>query len=265
MKRFYPRFNQRTGTPHSDLKPNPVRSYASCNCLIRQGEGGTWRELRLHSDIQNTNSDAWKSLEAYIQSVAAEGKDELNPLDGIGPEKWQQIVTLPRSIATLPSVKFLSLYGSHLVRIPPEIGEMKNLEEFEPYTSYRLHWFPYEIIRCKKLKISRVSTRALYGNYKYRAPFPRLPGILPDLIPQSCGICRGPFREGRPHQAWISLWVATDVLPLLVHACSHEYIEQLPQPPVGYVQKPHQGGPGLQQPPARYSMNRRNHSLGWIQ
>ena len=60
----------------------------------------------------------------------------------------------------------MNLYGSGLVRIPPEVGEMTALEDFDPYTSYRLHWFPFEITRCPKLKDSRVSTRALYGNFK---------------------------------------------------------------------------------------------------
>lgn len=252
MKLFKPRFNQRLATPDSDVTPNPVRSYASCDCLTPQYKGRKWQELRLHGEIQNPDSDAWRSLEAHIQNVAAEGKDELNPIAAIGPEKYEQIVTLPRSIGTLQSVKFLSLYGSHLVRIPPEIGEMKNLEEFDPYTSYRLHWFPYEITRCKNLKLSRVSTRALYGNYKYRAPFPRLPSILSDIVPASCSVCRGPFQEGGPYQAWISLRVATDILPLLVHACSPECIRRLPQPPAGCVPHSHQGGLGLEQPPAKY-------------
>ena len=74
----------------------------------------------------------------------------------------------------LTAVKHLVLYGSNLVRIPPEIGAMSSLEEFTPYTSYRLHWFPYEITRCRKLSRSTVSTRALFGNYKLRPPFPRL-------------------------------------------------------------------------------------------
>ena len=52
----------------------------------------------LPDEIQDAHSDAWKSLEAYIEKVDAEGRDELNPMDGIGPEKWEQIVTLPRSI-----------------------------------------------------------------------------------------------------------------------------------------------------------------------
>jgi hypothetical protein len=249
MKVFKPRFNQREGTPDSALTPNPVRRYPTCDCLTRTGE---WQELALHSEIQNTRSDAWKSLEAYILKVAADGSDELNPIVGIGPEKWEQIVTLPPSIWTLQSVKVLSLYGSHLVRIPPEIGEMTNLEEFDPYTSYRLHWFPFEITRCKKLKRSRVSTRALYGNYKHRPPFPRLPSISADLTPASCSVCHGPFTKHGPYQVWVSLAVATDVLPLLVHACSGECVGQLPEPARGYVPKPHQGGLEVEQPPIRF-------------
>src|SRR5919109_728152 len=161
MKLYRARFNQRFGTPDSALTPNPVRRYPWCDCLTPQYESDQWQELMLHNEVQDPHSEAWKSLEAYIREVAADGGDELNPLAGIGPEQWEQIVTLPRSIGTLQSVKFLSLYGSHLVRIPPEIGDMTNLEEFDPYTSSCLHWFPYEITRCKKLRRSRVSTRAL--------------------------------------------------------------------------------------------------------
>src|SRR5271157_237297 len=212
MKLFRPRFAQRHGTPDLALTPNPVRHYPSCACL--EHKSGRWQELTLHSEIQNTESDAWKSLEAYIQKVDADGSDELNPIAGIGPEKWEQIVALPHSIGALQSVKVLGLYGSHLVRIPPEIGEMTNLEEFDPYTSYCLHWFPDEITRCKKLSRSRVSTRAVYGNYKYRAPFPRLPSISADLTPACCSVCRGPFTKHGIFQAWVSLPVATDVLPL---------------------------------------------------
>jgi|HubBroStandDraft_6_1064221.scaffolds.fasta_scaffold253665_2 hypothetical protein len=64
----------------------------------RNPESGKWQEVLLPDEIQDAHSDAWKSLEAYIEKVDAEGRDELNPMDGIGPEKWEQIVTLPRSI-----------------------------------------------------------------------------------------------------------------------------------------------------------------------
>ena len=249
MKLFKPRFNQRAGTPDSELKTNPVRRYPACNCLGWEYEPHKWRELKLHDEIQDIHSNAWKTLEDYIDKVHAAGGDELNPMDGIGHEKWEQIVTLPPSIAKLKTVKFLSLYGSHLVRIPPEIGEMTNLEEFDPYTSYRLHWFPYEITRCKKLVRSRVSTRALYGNFKNRAPFPRLPSLITELTPASCSVCRGPFTKESVLQVWVSRWVAKDVLPLLVHACSNECLQNLPRSAEGYVPESHRGGLEVKQPP----------------
>jgi hypothetical protein len=266
MKLYRPRFNQRAGTPFTELKPNPVLSYASCPCLNPQYEPAEletdssgqqsvrpeWQELLFHTEVQDADSEAWKALEAYVAKVRKEGSDELNPRAGIGSEKWEQIAMLPKSIGTLKSVKVLSLYGSHLVRIPPEIGDMTNLEEFDPYTSRCLHWFPYEITRCKNLTRSRVSTRCLYGNYKYRPPFPRLPQISAVLLPAKCSVCGGPFLQGEIHQTWISLRVATDVLPLLVHSCSEKCIESLPKPTFGYVQRPHLGGLELEQPPADF-------------
>lgn len=266
VKLYRPRFNQRSGTPFAELKPNQVLSYASCHCLDQQyqrdepeaaspGQRSAhpkWQELSFHTEVQDTNSDAWKALEAYIAKIREDGSDELNPRAGIGSEKWEQIVTLPQSIGTLKSVKVLSLYGSHLVRIPPQIGEMTNLEEFDPYTSRCLHWFPYEITKCKRLTRSRVSTRCLYGNYKYRPPFPRLPQNSPTLAPAACSFCGGPFLREQIHQAWISLSVATDVLPLFVNACSEKCLENLPKPAAGYVQLPHLGGLDLEQPPASF-------------
>ena len=266
MKVYRARFDQRSGTPFAELRPNPVLSYASCNCfdpqyeraktkaesLEQQSVHQEWQELLFHTEAQDTDSEAWKALEAYIAKVRKEGSDELNPRTGIGSAKWEQIVTLPKSIGTLKSVKVLSLYGSHLVRIPPEIGDMTNLEEFDPYTSRCLHWFPYEITRCKHLTQSRVSTRCLYGNYKYRPPFPRLPQISTLLVPATCSVCGGPFPQREIHQTWISLRVATDVLPLLVHACSEKCIESLPKPAFGYVQRPHLGGLELEHPPADF-------------
>ena len=94
---------------------------------------------------------------------------------------WNQIVTLPPSIAKLTRVKHLRLYGSNLVALPPEIGQMTNLEVFTPYTSRRLHWFPYEITRCTALRASTVSTRHLYGNFHFacrsQGCLPRCPAI----------------------------------------------------------------------------------------
>jgi hypothetical protein len=159
---------------------------------------------------------------------------------------------LPPSIATLTSVRHLILYGSSLVRIPPEIGEMKSLENFTPYTSYRLHWFPYEIRRCTKLKDSTISTRALYGNVKYRPPFPRLPQINAAYLPARCSVCEASLAGITPKQLWISLTIGTDVVPLLVHACSDGCVADLPTPPAGYVQYPHTGGLDLAQPKTQW-------------
>jgi hypothetical protein len=152
MKLFRARFSQREGTPDSALLPNLVRQYGSCDCLNQNYERGSERELKFHCEVQDTTSDAWIGLEQHIAETAASGGDELNPIAAIGPERWGRIVTLPRSIKNLKSVKFLSLYGSHLVRIPPEIGGMTSLEEFDPYTSYCLHWFPYEITHCRQIE-----------------------------------------------------------------------------------------------------------------
>jgi len=125
---------------------------------------------------------------------------------------------------------------------------MESLEEFDPYTSYGLHWFPYEITQCKQLRKSRVSTRALYGNYKFRPSFPGLDPIVPQLVPRQCSVCGVDLVGHEVLQRWLSLRVATDVLPLLVNACSEACIGRLPAGAAGYIESPHTGGPKIKQP-----------------
>jgi hypothetical protein len=60
---------------------------------------------------------------------------------------WIKIITLPATISKLTRVKEFRLYGSNLVGIPPEIGEMEQLEIFDIYTSYRLHRLPLQRLR----------------------------------------------------------------------------------------------------------------------
>ncbi len=218
-----------------------------CQCLERKGR---WAELKFHTEQQNTAAPGWIRLLELIEQAVKDKREEFSPVREMTPEQWTQIVTLPPSIAELKSVKHLNLYGSSLVRIPPEIGEMTRLEQFTPYTSYRLHWFPFEITRCRNLRRSTVSTRALYGNYKNRPPFPRLPQLHDSHTPKTCSVCNAAFGDSEPLQFWVSLGVATDVLPLLVHACSQDCLSKIPTPPEAYVQKTHQGGLGLKQPPA---------------
>jgi uncharacterized protein (TIGR02996 family) len=240
-----------------------------CRCFDMGGPKRQKRSLPyFHLETQDTECDAWKRLLDLVEEAAADGREEFAPLRGLSPGDRSQILTLPPTIAKLKAVKAFNLYGSSLVRIPPEVEEMTALEQFVPYTSYRLHWFPYEITRCRGLRRSTVSTRALYGNYKFRPPFPRLhtgaatapgraePGRLPLKRPGSmtrpCSVCGSPFEDRRLYRVWVSLGVATDVLPLLVNACSEECLRKLPPPPEGYVPTPHRGGLRVQQPPAGY-------------
>jgi uncharacterized protein (TIGR02996 family) len=221
-------------------------------------------DVEFHHDVQDTECEPWQRLLDLVEEAAADGRSEFAPFLGMEPHEWIQIVTLPPSISKLKAVKHLMLYGSHLVRIPPEIGDMESLEKFTPYTSWRLHWFPYEITRCTNLADSTVSTRCLYGNYKSRPPFPRLrpeaietwPGRLQEALRKhgqvpmirACSVCNRPFEDMRRHRVWISLSVATDVLPLLVNACSPECIERLPPGATNYVATAHQGGLEIPQP-----------------
>lgn len=127
------------------------------------------------------------------------------------------------------------------------VGEMTALADFDPYTSYKLHWFPYELTRCPSLRRSRVSTRALYGNYKYRPPFPLLKRTHGVGAPSACSVCSRP--SPRLRQYWITLRVGTDALPLLLGSCSKACLDALPQPSARYLQRAHHGGTGLVQPP----------------
>lgn len=223
-----------------------------CDCLEPQYSNAPWRELGFHFDRQDTKCDGWKRLLEIIEAAAEDGREVFEPGADIPWDQWLRIVTLPSEIEKLTAVRELRLYGSNLVRLPPEIGRMSELRVLDLYTSYRLHWLPYEVTRCAKLEDSRISTRALYGNFKYRPPFPRLRPAFDDFAPETCSVCDQPFAGRHPRQFWISLDIATDVVPLLVHACSSECVESLPVPPKNYVEGPHEGGTGVAQPAARY-------------
>jgi len=226
-----------------------------CSCFQSQYENKAFNELSLHSEAQNTDCDAWAMLTALVENAASRGAEEFSPGRQMPSELWSQIITLPASISKLTSVRKLYLYGSHLVRIPPEIGNMANLEELDLYTSYRLHWMPFEVVRCLRLAKTRFSTRSLYGNYKHRPPFPRLntPDSRSNTDPTNCSVCRRQLGPDSTAQAWISLRVGTDALPLLANLCSDDCIRRLPTPARGYVDHPHTGGLGLIQPSREFT------------
>ena len=221
-----------------------------CSCLDAQYDTNKrWHELEFHCEEQDTSCDAWKRLLEIIDRCAIDGVKIFEPGAEFEWEDWIKIITLPAAIAKLTRVREVRLYGSNLVRIPPEIGEMQELELFDVYTSYRLHWLPFEITRCANLKESRISTRALYGNFRVHrpCPFPRLPSIADSSLPKQCSVCRGPFGPRGPIQRWITLRIATDVVPLLVHACSKTCVDALPAPAAPYV-RAHKGGLGSAPP-----------------
>lgn len=254
---FSNRFADAVGPPST----TPDRD--RCECV---GYSTTTRpeSVSFHGDRQDTEAAGWQHLLALIDEAAADGRTVFKPfVDLSGPER-RQIVTLPPTIAKLTSVEHLVLYGTNLVRIPPEIGAMTSLERFEPYTSHRLHWYPYELTRCLKLADSTVSTRSLYGNFKFRPPFPALrpvteaedfsaldPGAWGADAVRICSVCSKPVDQ-ELHQVWISRRVGTDVLPLLVNACSSACVAALPEPHRGYVPTPHTGGPDIVQPAEDY-------------
>lgn len=242
--------------------PGPSRDRCQCVGYSVQTRPD---EVQFHRDVQDTANEGWQHLLVLIDEAAADARPVFKPFVGMSAAERRQVITLPPTIAKLTQVKHLVLYGTNLVRIPSEIGAMASLEVFEPYTSHRLHWYPYELTRCAKLRDSTVSTRVLFGNFKHRPPFPTLRGItattdtdLDALDPavwgadavRTCSVCDRPI-EHQLHQAWISRAVGTDVLPLLVNTCSAACVAALPTPAPGYIPTPHTGGPAIKQPDAR--------------
>lgn len=207
-----------------------------------------WPEQRLHLTPQDTTCPPWTRLLDLIEQAAVERWEYFSLAEHFTQEERASIVTLPTSIGRLKSVRKLNIYRSGLLYLPPQIGEMENLEEFVPYTSYGLHWFPYEIMQCRRLVHTTVSTRALYGNFKFRPPFPEIntTATINALRPSHCSVC-GVSLDLHVLQAWHSLSVGTDVLPLLINACSRTCIDSLPDAPDSYVRRPHQGGLSVKQ------------------
>ena len=171
------------------------------------------RISRIENDVQDRDSLAWKKLCDYVDDLARGSREEFAPRKLLGEALFREIHTLPGSIAKLKQVKRVLLYGSKLKRIPPEIGQMASLEYLDVYTSYDLHWLPYEVAHCRQLRDSRIT-----------------------------------YEE--TNQLWVTLRIGTDIVPLLANVCSIECEERLPKPPENYVQFPHKGGGKLVQPPA---------------
>ena len=111
-----------------------------CDCFGTHNHPGR-KEVYLHAELQDTQCDAWKRLTEAVEKAADDQLEVFTRLAEIKLEEWDRIITFPPIIRKLKSVRHLNLYGSHLVRVPREIGGMTGLVEFTPYTSWRLHWF----------------------------------------------------------------------------------------------------------------------------
>lgn len=228
-----------------------LSAYASCDCFQPPEDSpAKWKELSFHDDT--TPPEVATEVEKLVAFTAERGLEEFVPRKELGGQVWAQVKRLPPSIGLMSRVTRMDLYGSHLVAIPREIMLLTQLAEFDPYTSYRLHWFPYELARCPSLRKSRISTRALYGNRTFRPPFPRLPDHT--VAATFCSVCDTRLERERFMQRWISLWVATDVVPLLVQTCSKTCLAKLPAPAVGSVPRLHKGGLSSRPPKSRGSM-----------
>ncbi|MGZ3148263.1 leucine-rich repeat domain-containing protein [Lentzea chajnantorensis] len=191
-----------------------------CRCVDR-----TRQLVRFHPDRQNPASPGWLHLLEVVEEAAADGRALFRPLRELSPVEQHQIITLPPTIAKLTAVEVLDLRGSNLVRVPPEIGAMTSLRRFDPHTSHRLHWFPYELTRCRNLTESRVSADALYADHVFPVLVPpttdlsRLdPGTHGTEHVRACSVCDGPVTE--LHQRWVVRHVAEALVPLLANTCS---------------------------------------------
>jgi len=242
------------GPPRLSIDPitraaaNRIARRDHCACLMTRTKKGKPLVPNLHTEPQDQDTPGRRQLVELIRLTEKERLSAFEPSAHIPWEDWMRVVTLPAALGSLSLVKEVRLYGSHLRRLPPEIGRMKDLQDLDIYTSYSLHWLPYEVTRCRQLTKSRMSTRALYGNRKTRLPFPRLNRPVETLLPSTCSICDRPFGDVTPQLYWITLPVATDVVPLLVHSCSNDCTLSIPQPPKGYFQRPHKGGGGVGMP-----------------
>lgn len=215
-----------------------------CDCLGARTKKGRLAMPSIHVEPQ-IEIDACEKTRNYIDGIASSSGKLFEPSAQMPWEEWVKMITLPKEIEVLDTVEEIRLYGSHLRRIPPEIGKMKALKNFDIYTSYSLHWLPYEILRCRELRDSRMSTRALYGNRNSRLPFPTLSKPVASLVPPVCSVCEGPFEEFEPTPVWSTQRVGTDTVPLLAHCCSKQCINKIPDSPPKYFPRPHQGGPNV--------------------
>jgi len=91
-----------------DPPVRPPGDYPRCACFVFQNRK---RKLpRLHTEVQDTESEAWARVCENIDSARRTGQPVLEPLAGLSGTQRSHIVTLPSSVSSLPQVKELRLY-----------------------------------------------------------------------------------------------------------------------------------------------------------
>jgi hypothetical protein len=181
--------------PATKAAVGQITRRAHCACLVVRTKKGVPLVPNMHVEAQDKGTVGWVQVTDLIERLAQTSAPILEPSAQIPWEDWMRIITLPHQVESLRHVVQIRLYGSHLRRLPPEIGRMTSLRELDVYTSYSLHWLPYEVTRCASLGASRMSTRALYGNRKTGLPFPRLSHPIESLLPATCSVCDQSFGE----------------------------------------------------------------------
>jgi hypothetical protein len=234
--------------PATKAASQRVERGGHCACLQTRTKKGGPGVPNLHVEPQDLTPLGWGRIVEALRSCEEAGSSVFEPSAQIPANEWAGVITLPSEVGSLKMLKALRLYGSHLRRLPPELGRLSALENLDIYTSYSLHWLPYEVTRCIRLRETRMSTRALYGNRKTRLPFPRLSGVVETLLPDTCSVCDQPFGTASPRLYWTTLRVGTDNAPLLIHSCSEKCTALVPNAPAGYHPRPHKGGGGVGMP-----------------
>lgn len=222
-----------------------ITRYEHCACLAVRKKSEAPLVPHLHVEPQDQSVAGWAQVTDLIERTTTA---ILEPSAQIPWKDWMRVITLPPQVASLKHVTEMRLYGSHLRRLPPEIGRLTSLRELDIYRSYSLHWLPYEITRCADLSVSRMSTRALYGNRKTRLPFPRLSRPIEVLLTTTCSVCDQLFADRTPEPFWTTQRIGTDCVPLLIHSCSSACINAVPSAPSGFFERPHKGGGGVGMP-----------------
>jgi uncharacterized protein (TIGR02996 family) len=237
------------------------KSAVSCiQCMPNPGDVSS--PSYFHLEPQDRKSSGWMRLLELIDEAVADGRETFDASHGMTAKQIMEIRTLPESVAKLKKVRNFYFTNSYLIRLPAEIGEMTELEKLDLSHAARLHWFPYELTKCRKLKRLICQSTHLYG---YTGQFPSLDvgsdvslgrkemetlhvnGVdrKPDRI---CSLCFSTFEDRRRYRFWTTLRFAGEPLPFLVNSCSELCLARLPESPTTFPQRPHRGGPNISYP-----------------